>query len=142
MPWIGAVVGRSSGGRLDVAGGDSSSSSALKKIWVGAPWSSSGSPPSSIASNGEAEIIVAAAPQLQPRLWYGMPGYAPSKSKPVICFFRVDGDDYVTLGLTEKAHHEPDATADHQLMPSAWFLTDLDPATEARITEIVQRAAG
>ena len=88
------------------------------------------------------EIIVAAAPQLQPRLWYGMPGYAPSKSKPVICFFRVDGDDYVTLGLTEKAHHEPDATADHQLMPSAWFLTDLDPATEARITEIVQRAAG
>lgn len=86
------------------------------------------------------EIITTAAPELQPRLWYGMPGYARKKSSPVLCFFRVDGDDYVTFGLTEKAHHEPDPNAGHLLMGSAWFLTDIDAATEARITEIVRQA--
>lgn len=88
------------------------------------------------------EIIRAAAPDLQPRLWYGMPGYAATKSSPVLCFFRVDGDDFVTFGLTEHAHHEPDPGAGHLLMPSAWFLTEIDSATEARIADIVRRATG
>lgn len=86
------------------------------------------------------EVIMAAAPDLQPRLWYGMPGYAKSKKGPVLCFFRVDDDKYVTLGLSEHAHHEPDPDAGHQLMASAWFLTQLDEPTEARIAEIVRRA--
>ncbi|MCB1006913.1 MAG: DUF1801 domain-containing protein [Acidimicrobiales bacterium] len=86
------------------------------------------------------EVIRAAAPDLEPRLWYGMPGYARAKKAPVLCFFRVDGDDYVTFGLTEKANHalEPDAP-DH-LRPSAWFLTELDGPTEERVTTIVQKA--
>ena len=86
------------------------------------------------------EVIVEAAPDLQPRLWYGMPGYATAKKSPVLCFFRVDDDRYVTFGLTEHARHEPDAEAGHQLMGSAWFLTELDEPTEARITDIVRRA--
>lgn len=86
------------------------------------------------------DIILRASPDLHPRLWYGMPGYATTKKGPVLCFFRVDGNDYVTFGLTEKAHHEPDPTSGHLLMPSAWFLTDLDTATEARIAEIVRQA--
>lgn len=86
------------------------------------------------------EVILEAAPDLKPRLWYGMPGYAKAKSSPVLCFFRVDDDQYVTFGLSEKASHAPEDGADDQLMPSAWFLTGLDEATEARITAIVQRA--
>lgn len=86
------------------------------------------------------EVIQAAAPDLEPRLWYGMPGYAKTKKSPVLCFFRVDDDQYLTFGLTEHAHHEPDPDAGHQLMGSAWFLTKLDAPTEARITDIVQRA--
>ncbi|MGE3621277.1 MAG: DUF1801 domain-containing protein [Acidimicrobiia bacterium] len=86
------------------------------------------------------ELILEAAPSLQPRLWYQMPGYATSKRDPVLCFFRVDGDEYLTLGLSEHAHHEPDPDAGHQLMASAWFLTGLDEPTEARIAEIVRRA--
>jgi hypothetical protein len=86
------------------------------------------------------EVILEAAPDLQPRLWYGMPGYAKAKSSPVLCFFRVDDDQYVTFGLSEKASHAPEEGADDQLMPSAWFLTGLDEATERRITAIVQRA--
>ena len=40
------------------------------------------------ASIGERlhEIITTAAPDLKPRLWYGMPGYA--KGGPVLVFFR------------------------------------------------------
>lgn len=86
------------------------------------------------------EVILSAAPQLQPRLWYGMPGYALSKKTPVLCFFRVDDDRYVTFGLSEHAHHEPEPGSQHQLMGSAWFLTELDEPTEARVAEIVQRA--
>jgi hypothetical protein len=86
------------------------------------------------------EVIMAAAPELTPRLWYGMPGYARSAKSPVLCFFRVDDDQRVTFGLTEHAHHEPDPASGNQLMSSAWFLTTLDPPTEARITDIVKRA--
>lgn len=86
------------------------------------------------------DVITAAAPELHPRLWYGMPGYATSAKSPVLCFFRVDDDRYVTFGLSEHAHHEPDADAGHQLMGSAWFLTELDPPTEARISDIVRSA--
>jgi hypothetical protein len=46
------------------------------------------------------DVIVTAAPELQPRLWYGMPGYATAPKSPVVCFFRVDDDRYVTFGLT------------------------------------------
>jgi len=86
------------------------------------------------------DVIMRSAPELQPRLWYGMPGYATAKSSPVICFFRVDGEDFVTFGLTEKAHHAPDPASGHQLMGSAWFLTELDEPTERRVADIVHGA--
>lgn len=85
-------------------------------------------------------IITDAAPDLAPRLWYGMPGYARSKSSPVLCFFRDDGTGYLSLGLTEKAELQPADGETDKLIPSAWFLTELDDPTEARIAEIVRRA--
>jgi hypothetical protein len=85
------------------------------------------------------EIIMAANPDLKPRLWYGMPGYAKAASKPVLVFIRMD--DYVTFGLTEKANLLIDEDAPHKLIPNAWFLTELDEATEARIADIVRVAA-
>jgi hypothetical protein len=82
-------------------------------------------------------LILKSAPGLQPRVWYGMPGYA--KGGPVLCFFRVD-EKYMTFGLTEKANHIREAGAPDQLMASAWFFNALDEATEARISTIVRRA--
>ena len=82
------------------------------------------------------EIIMATAPELKPRLWYGMPGYA--KAGPVLVFIRKD--DYVTFGITEKANIELAAGATDQLMPTSWFLNELDAATEARIAAIVRTA--
>ena len=86
------------------------------------------------------DIIMAAAPDLKPRLWYGMPGYAKGRSKPVLVFIRKD--DYLTFGLTEKANLLIDEDAAHKLIPNAWFLTGLDAATEARMAEIVRAATG
>ena len=83
------------------------------------------------------ETIVKANPELKPTLWYGAPAY--TKAGEVLCFFRADGD-FMTFGLTEKARFSPDENGTDQLMPSAWFLTSLDQATEARLTEIVRKA--
>ena len=84
------------------------------------------------------EIIMAANPDLKPRLWYGMPGYAIKG--PVLFFVRMD--DYVTIGLTEKATLPVDADAPDQLIACSWFLHDLDEATERRIAAIVKIATG
>ena len=85
-------------------------------------------------------IIMEAAPDLKPRLWYGMPGYAKAASKPVLAFIRKD--DYLTFGLTEKANLLIDESTPDKLCANAWFLTELDDATEARIAEIVRAATG
>ncbi|MET1156821.1 MAG: DUF1801 domain-containing protein, partial [Arthrobacter sp.] len=50
-------------------------------------------------------IVIAAAPGLLPRLWYGQPAYA--KSGKVVCFFRsgqVDKTRYSTFGFNEDAN--------------------------------------
>ncbi|KQM11860.1 hypothetical protein AOA80_05870 [Methanomassiliicoccales archaeon RumEn M1] len=81
-------------------------------------------------------LIVRSAPALQPTLWYGMPAYR--KDGKVICFFRADR--YMTFGLTEDANLVRESDA-HQLLGSAWFLKELDEATEDRLSDIVRTAA-
>ena len=82
-------------------------------------------------------LILRSAPKLQPTLWYGMPAYA--KDGQVICFFRAD--KYMTFGLSDKANHEIERGAPHQLRESAWFFNAMDDATEARLSAIVRKAA-
>jgi hypothetical protein len=83
------------------------------------------------------EIITETAPELVPRTWYGMPAYA--RDGKVVCFFRVD--KFMTFGLSEDATLAREEGAAHQLMPSAWFLSGLDDATEAEVAAIVHQAA-
>lgn len=83
------------------------------------------------------EIITENAPALTPRTWYGMPAY--EQDGRTVCFFRVD-DAYMTFGFTEKAELAPAEDVPHQLIPSAWFFTELDDATEVELTAIVRNA--
>jgi len=83
-------------------------------------------------------LILRSVPELRPTVWYGMPGYA--KTGPCLCFFRVD--TYMTFGLTEKANFAIEDGSPHRLMECAWFFTELDDATEAKIAAIVRKAAG
>jgi uncharacterized protein YdhG (YjbR/CyaY superfamily) len=81
-------------------------------------------------------LIRSVAPDLAPRTWYGMPAYA--KDGGVLCFFqdaRKFKTRYSTLGFTDKA-----ALDDGDMWPVAFALTELTPAVEARITELLKKA--
>lgn len=74
------------------------------------------------------EIVTAAAPELMPKTWYGMPAYANADGK-VICFFQAAskfGVRYATFGF------QPDAMLDDGNMWAASFaLIKLTSAEEA-----------
>lgn len=81
-------------------------------------------------------IIKASAPELSPKLWYGMPAYA--KDDKVVCFFqdaRKFKTRYATLGFSDKA------TIDEgNMWPTSFALKELTAADEARIGELVKKA--
>jgi uncharacterized protein YdhG (YjbR/CyaY superfamily) len=82
-------------------------------------------------------IIRAAAPELAPRLWYGQPAY--SRDGKVVCFFQPAGKfktRYSTLGFNDTARLD-----DGAMWPTAFALVELTADVEARIAELVQRAA-
>ena len=81
-------------------------------------------------------IVTAAAPELAPRLWYGMPAYA--KNGQVVCFFqdaKKFRSRYATLGFSDKAKLD-----DGTMWPTSFALTELTPAVESRIAALVKRA--
>src|SRR5688572_24384042 len=83
------------------------------------------------------QLITTTAPQLQPRLWYGMPGYALKSDGPVVLFFRED--KYVSFGLTENTNLTELGSLEDGLLESAWYLTKLDAAAKAKIADIVRK---
>lgn len=82
-------------------------------------------------------LILRNAPGLKPRTWYGMPGY--EKDGKTVCFFRAD-KNYMTFGFTQDAGLTCKDGAPHKLIESAWFLTELDSATEAKISALLRNA--
>ncbi len=82
-------------------------------------------------------IVKASAPTLSPKTWYGMPAYA--KDGKVVCFFQSGlkfKTRYATLGFQDKANLD-----DGEMWPTAFALTELTPAVEAKIGKLVKRAA-
>ena len=81
-------------------------------------------------------VIKASAPALSPRLWYGMPAYA--KDGNVVCFFQSAQKfktRYATFGFSDKANLDEGA-----MWPTAFALTELTAADEARIGALVKKA--
>lgn len=85
------------------------------------------------------EVILAAAPALKPRIWYGMPAYAMSASTPALVTLR--NDERMNLAITEKADFRAAGGVDGTLMPAAWYFEDMDEAAEKRVAEIVRLVA-
>ncbi|MGC0418272.1 iron chaperone [Embleya sp. AB8] len=83
-------------------------------------------------------IVRAEAPDLAPKLWYGMPAYA--RAGKVVCFFQSAEkfkSRYATLGFSDQAHLD-----DGTMWPTAFALTKPTTADEARIAELIKKAAG
>jgi uncharacterized protein YdhG (YjbR/CyaY superfamily) len=81
-------------------------------------------------------IIMASAPDLVPRLWYGMPAYA--KDGKTVCFFQPAQKfktRYAMLGFNDAARLDEGA-----MWPVYYALTELTAADEARIGELIRKA--
>ena len=83
------------------------------------------------------EIIKASAPDLSPKLWYGMPAYT-NKDGKVVCFFQTAqkfNTRYATFGFNDTANLDEGA-----MWPVAFALKELTAAEEARIGALVKKA--
>ena len=81
-------------------------------------------------------IIRASAPELVPRLWYGMPAYA--RDDKVVCFFQGAAKfktRYATLGFSDKARLD-----DGAMWPTGFALKELTSSEETRISALVRKA--
>jgi len=81
-------------------------------------------------------VIKASAPALSPRTWYGMPAYA--RDGKVVCFFQSAQKfktRYATFGFSDEANLDEGA-----IWPTAFALTELTAADEARIGALVKRS--
>ena len=82
------------------------------------------------------ELVTAAAPDLVPRTWYGMPAYA--KDGKVLCFFQSAGKfkaRYATFGFSDTANLD-----DGAMWPTYFALKELTAAEEKKISALVKKA--
>jgi uncharacterized protein YdhG (YjbR/CyaY superfamily) len=83
-------------------------------------------------------IVTANAPDLAPKLWYGMPAYALNDK--IVCFFQPAAKfkaRYATLGFNDAAKLD-----DGPMWATGFALTEVTDEVEARITALVKQAAG
>ena len=81
-------------------------------------------------------IVMAAAPDLAQKTWYGMPAYA--KDGKVICFFQSAEKfkaRYSTFGFSEDARID-----DGTMWPTSFALAELTDADGARLAALVKKA--
>ena len=81
-------------------------------------------------------VITTSAPELAPKLWYGMPAYA--RDGKIVCFFQSAEKfktRYATLGFSDQAHLDAGT-----LWPSAYALTEFTATNEKKIRSLVRKA--
>jgi uncharacterized protein YdhG (YjbR/CyaY superfamily) len=81
-------------------------------------------------------VVTAAAPNLSPKTWYGMPAYA--KDGKVVCFFKSADkfkSRYATFGFEEEAHLD-----DGTMWQTSFAITKLTAADEKKLSELVKKA--
>jgi uncharacterized protein YdhG (YjbR/CyaY superfamily) len=81
--------------------------------------------------------VTAAAPELSPKTWYGMPAYANDGGKIVVFFQNAGkfGYRYSTLGFQDAANLD-----DGDLWPVSYALKNWSPMAEKKVAELVKAA--
>lgn len=82
--------------------------------------------------------VTAAAPDLLPKTWYGMPAYANADGKVVVYFKNAAkfNQRYSTLGFEDAANLD-----DGDMWSVVYALWNWSPAVEKKVTELVKTAA-
>jgi uncharacterized protein YdhG (YjbR/CyaY superfamily) len=83
-------------------------------------------------------IVMASAPALSPKTWYGMPAWA--KDGKVVCFFQSAekfNSRYATFGFSDEASLDQGA-----MWPTSFALKALNAAEEKKIGSLVKKAVG
>ena len=81
--------------------------------------------------------VTAAAPELSPKTWYGMPAYANAAGK-IVVFFQNAGKfsyRYSTLGFQDAANLD-----DGDVWPVTYALRRWSPAVQKKVAELVKAA--
>jgi len=83
--------------------------------------------------------VTAAAPELTPRTWYGMPAYATEAGKVVVAFKNAGKFNlrYSTLEFQDAAQLD-----DGDIWPVSFALTAWTPAIESQLADLMRRAVG
>jgi uncharacterized protein YdhG (YjbR/CyaY superfamily) len=84
------------------------------------------------------DTVLAAAPDLAPRTWYGMPAYA--KDGKTLVFFQDAAKfkaRYATLGFQDVAMLD-----DGAIWPTSFALTEWNDAVAQTVTDLVRKAVG
>ncbi|MET9995237.1 DUF1801 domain-containing protein [Streptomyces mutabilis] len=81
-------------------------------------------------------VVTASAPELAPKLWYGMPAYALDGK--LICFFQSAAKfkaRYATLGFSDNANLD-----EGNMWAAGFALSEVTPEVEERIAALVKQA--
>jgi uncharacterized protein YdhG (YjbR/CyaY superfamily) len=81
-------------------------------------------------------VVTAAAPELAPRTWYGMPAYA--RDGKVVCFFTAASkfkERYATFGFQAEANLD-----EGTMWPTSFALKELTADDEKKIAALVKKA--
>ncbi|WP_405987371.1 iron chaperone [Streptomyces sp. NBC_00872] len=81
-------------------------------------------------------LVKASAPELSPKLWYGMPAYA--KDGKVVCFIQCAAKfktRYLTIGFSDSAMLD-----DGTMWPTVFAVTKLTAAHEKTLSALVKKA--
>lgn len=84
------------------------------------------------------ELVTSTAPDLAPRLYYGMPAY--SKDGKVLCWFKPASKFKSRYALFEFS--DVAALDDGAMWPTSYAVTTWSPAIEKQVRALVKKAAG
>ena len=90
-------------------------------------------------AQGLYDVVTEVAPDLVPKTYYGMPGFANAEGKIVVFIqpAKKFKTRYATIGFEDRA-----ALDDGDLWPIGFAVRAWTPEVEQRITELVRKAAG
>jgi uncharacterized protein YdhG (YjbR/CyaY superfamily) len=90
-------------------------------------------------AEGLYKVVTEVAPELVPKTYYGMPGFANAEGK-IVVFIQAAAKfktRYATIGFEDRANLD-----DGDLWPIGFAVRNWTPAVETKITELVRKAVG